>query len=61
MRQATTGALAPRQCGRTNVLNESLAIANFVFWIGMTIAVLVFGLLLVAVAPRQAANAAATI
>jgi hypothetical protein len=35
-------------------------IVNFVFWIGMTIAVLVFGLLLVAVAPRQAANAAAT-
>ena len=34
-------------------------IVNFVFWIGMTIAVLVFGLLLVAVAPRQAANAAA--
>jgi hypothetical protein len=36
-----------------------LLIVNFVFWIGMTIAVLVFGLLLVAVAPRQAANAAA--
>ncbi len=35
-------------------------IVNFVFWIGMTIAVLVFGLLLVAVAPRQTANAAAT-
>ena len=35
-------------------------IVNFVFWIGMTIAVLVFGLLLMAVAPRQAANAAAT-
>ena len=35
-------------------------IINFVFWIGMTIAVLIFGLLLVAVAPRQAANAAAT-
>ncbi len=34
-------------------------IVNFVFWIGMTIAVLVFGLLLVAVAPRHAANAAA--
>lgn len=36
-----------------------LLIVNFVFWIGMTLAVLVFGLLLVAVAPRQAANAAA--
>ncbi len=36
-----------------------LLIVNIVFWIGMTIAVLVFGLLLVAVAPRQAANAAA--
>lgn len=35
-------------------------IVNFVFWIGMTIAVIVFGLLLVAVAPRQAASAAAT-
>jgi hypothetical protein len=32
---------------------------NFVLWIGMTIAVIIFGLLLVAVAPRQAANAAA--
>jgi hypothetical protein len=36
-----------------------LLIVNIVFWIGMTIAVLVFGLLLVAVAPRQATNAAA--
>ncbi len=36
-----------------------LLIVNFVFWIGMTIAVLVFGLLLVAAAPRQATNAAA--
>jgi hypothetical protein len=35
-------------------------IVNIVFWIGLTIAVLIFGLLLVAVAPRQAANAAAT-
>ena len=36
-----------------------LLIVNIVFWIGKTIAVLVFGLLLVAIAPRQAANAAA--
>jgi len=36
-----------------------LLIVNIVFWIGMTIAVLVFGLLLVAIAPRQATKAAA--
>jgi hypothetical protein len=36
-----------------------LLLVNLVLWIGMTIAVLVFGLLLVAIAPRQAASAAA--
>jgi hypothetical protein len=35
-------------------------LVNILLWIAMTVAVLVFGLLLVAVAPRQAVNAAET-